>query len=65
MKTLIKSRLRELMKTKGLKEIGLTYGVSYERMRQIAVGWGLARRGWKRIKLIDDEKSFNKPKTKK
>lgn len=56
MKTLIKSVMRELMKTKGLEEIGLDYGVSYERMRQIAVGWGLARRGWKRINLVDDEK---------
>ena len=55
MKELKKSELRELMKTKRLREIGKIYGVSYERIRQIAVGWGLARRGWKRIKLIDDE----------
>lgn len=56
MQTLTKSELRERMKTEGLKEIGLDYGVSYERMRQIAVGWGLDRRGWKRINLVDDEK---------
>ena len=56
MKKLIKSEFRELMKTKSLREIGKIYGVSYERIRQIAVNWGIARRGWKRIKLIDDEK---------
>ena len=56
MKKLIKSKLRELMKTKSLREIGKIYGVSYERIRQIAVNWGIARRGWKRIELVDDEK---------
>ena len=55
MKKLIKSELRELMKTKSLREIGKIYGVSYERIRQIAVNWGIARRGWKRIELVDDE----------
>lgn len=54
-KTLIKSEFRELMKTKSLREIGKIYDVSYERIRQIAVGWGIARRGWKRIELVDDE----------
>ena len=56
MKKLVKSEFRELMKTKSLREIGKMYGVTYERIRQIAVGWGIARRGWKRIELIDDEK---------
>jgi len=56
MKTIKKSELRELMKTKGLREVGKIYGVSYERIRQIAVKWGINRRGWKRIELVDDEK---------
>ena len=56
MKKLIKSEFRELTKTKSLREIGKIYGVSYERIRQIAIGWGFARRGWKRIELVDDEK---------
>ncbi|MBA7532435.1 hypothetical protein ES705_24661 [subsurface metagenome] len=56
MKTIKKSELRELVKTKTLREIGETYGVSYERIRQICVQWGITRRGWNRIKLIDDEK---------
>lgn len=56
MKTIKKSELRKLMKTKGLREIGKIYGVSYERIRQIAVNWGIARRGWKRVELVDDEK---------
>ena len=56
MKKLIKSEFRELMKTKSLREIGKIYGVTYERIRQIAVKWGIARRGWKRIELVDDEK---------
>ena len=58
MKTLIKSELRELIKTKSLQEIGKIYGVSYERIRQICIGWDLARRGWKRIELVDDEKKY-------
>ncbi|GAG21631.1 unnamed protein product [marine sediment metagenome] len=56
MKKLIKSEFRELVRTKSLRDVALIYGVTYERIRQIAVGWGIARRGWKRIKLIDDEK---------
>lgn len=56
MKKLIKSEFRELMKTKSLREIGKIYDVSYERIRQIAVGWGIDRRGWKKIELVDDEK---------
>ena len=56
MKKLIKSEFRELMKTKSLREIGKIYGVSYERIRQIAVGWDMDRRGWQKIELIDDEK---------
>ncbi len=56
MKVIKKSELRELIKTKGLREIGKIYGVSYERIRQIAVMWGIPRRGWNRIKLVDDEK---------
>ncbi|MBA7592211.1 hypothetical protein ES708_34389 [subsurface metagenome] len=59
MKTIKKSELRELVKTKTLREIGETYGVSYERIRQICVLWGIKRRGWNRIRLIDDDK---KPK---
>lgn len=55
LKKLIKSEFRELMKTKSLRDIGKIYGVTYERIRQIAVGWGIARRGWKRIELVDDE----------
>ncbi len=58
MKELKKSELRELMKTKSLRKIGKIYGVTYERIRQIAVGWGLNRRGWKRIELVDDEKQY-------
>ena len=58
MKTLIKSELRELIKTKSLQEIGKIYGVSYERIRQICIVWGIARRGWKRIELVDDEKEY-------
>lgn len=57
METIKKSEFRELMKTKSLREIGKLYGVSYERIRQIAVKWGIARRGWQRVELIDDEKS--------
>lgn len=55
MKTIKKSELRELVKTKSLREIAKTYGVTYERIRQICVDWGIARRGWNKIKLIDDE----------
>jgi len=55
MKTIKKSELRELIKTKSLREIGKVYDVSYERIRQICVMWGIDRRGWQRIKLIDDE----------
>ena len=56
MKTIKKSELRKLIKVKSLREIAKIYGVTYERIRQIAVAWGIARRGWKRIKLVDDEK---------
>jgi len=56
MKTIKKSELRELIKTKSLREIGKIYNVSYERIRQICVSWGIDRRGWKRITLVDDEK---------
>ena len=56
MKTIKKSELRKLIKVKSLREIAKIYGVTYERIRQIAVSWGIARRGWKRIELIDDEK---------
>ena len=56
MKTIKKSELRKLIKVKSLREIAKIYGVTYERIRQICVGWGIARRGWKRIKLVDDEK---------
>jgi len=55
MKTIKKSELRELIKTKSLREIGKIYDVSYERIRQICVMWGIDRRGWKRIELVDDE----------
>lgn len=58
MKTIKKSELRELMKTKSLQEIGKIYGVSYERIRQIAVKWDLNRRGWQRVELVDDEKQY-------
>jgi len=59
MKTIKKSELRELVKTKSLYKIAEMYGVTYERIRQICVQWGIPRRGWDRmakIKLIDDEK---------
>ncbi len=55
MKTIKKSELRELTKTKTLREIGKIYGVTHERIRQICVMWGIARRGWNKVKLIDDE----------
>jgi len=59
MKSIKKSELRELVKTKSLYKIAEMYGVTYERIRQICVGWGIARRGWNRIaklELINDEK---------
>jgi len=56
MKELKKSELRELLKTKGLREIGRIYGVSYERIRQISVELGLNRRSWQKVKVIDDER---------
>lgn len=56
LKTIKKSELRELVKTKSLREIAKIYGISYERTRQICIKWGIARRGWKRVRLIDDEK---------
>jgi len=59
MKTLIKSELRELIKVKSLREIGKIYDVSYERVRQVCIMWGIKRRGWKRIELVDDEKGVN------
>jgi len=55
-KTIKKSELRELVKKKSLREIGEIYGVTYERIRQICVDWKIPRRGWNKIKLIDDEK---------
>lgn len=59
MKKLVRSELRKLVKVKKIDEIAEMYGVTYERIRQICVGWGIARRGWNRIaklELIDDEK---------
>ncbi len=58
MKTIKKSELRELTKTKTLREIGKIYGVTHERIRQICVIWGIARRGWNRIRLVDDETKY-------
>ena len=55
MKDLKKSELRELLKTKSLREIGKIYDVSYERIRQISVKLGLNRRSWQKINVIDDE----------
>jgi len=55
LKTIKKSELRELVKKKSLREIGKIYGVTYERIRQICVKWDITRRGWNKIKLIDDE----------
>ena len=55
MKDLKKSELRELLKTKSLREIGKLYDVSYERIRQISVKLGLNRRSWQKVKVIDDE----------
>ena len=56
MKTIKKSEFRELLKTKSLREIGKIYGVTYERVRQIAVKWDFNRRDWQKITLVDDEK---------
>ncbi|MBA7544252.1 hypothetical protein ES705_36604 [subsurface metagenome] len=59
MKSIKKSELRELVKTKSLYKIAEMYGVTYERMRQICVMWDIPRRGWDRIAkliLVDDEK---------
>jgi len=59
MKKLVRSELRKLVKVKSLDEIAEMYGVTYERIRQICVQWGIPRRGWNRIAkiiLIDDEK---------
>ena len=56
MKTIKKSELRKLIETQSLREIAKVYEVSYERIRQICVMWGIKRRGWQRIKLVDDEK---------
>ena len=59
MKKLVRSELRKLVKVKSLDEIAEMYGVTYERIRQICVMWGIKRRGWNRIAkidLIDDEK---------
>ena len=55
MKTIKQSEFRELVKTKSLREIAKIYGVTYERIRQICVAWGIKRRGWNKIKLVDDE----------
>ena len=56
MKIIKKSELRELVKTKSLRDIAKIYGVTYERIRQICVDWKIPRRGWNKIKLVDDEK---------
>ena len=56
MKVIKKSEFRELVKTKSLRDIAKIYGVTYERIRQICVRWGINRRGWNKIKLVDDEK---------
>jgi len=55
MKTIKKSELRELAKTKSLRDIGKIYGVTHERIRQICVMWDIPRRVWK-LRLVDDEK---------
>ena len=56
MKTIKKSEFRKLLKTKSLREVGKIYGISYERVRQIAVKLGLNRREWQKVKVVDDEK---------
>ena len=56
MKTIKKSELRELLKTRSLRDIAKIYGVSYERIRQICVMWGIPRRGWQKIELVNDER---------
>jgi hypothetical protein len=58
MKIIKKSELRELTKTKTLREIGKIYGVTHERIRQICVMWDIPRRGWNKIKLVDDETKY-------
>lgn len=58
MKKLVRSELRKLVKVKSLEEIAEMYEVTYERIRQICVMWGIKRRGWNRmakIDLINDE----------
>ena len=59
MKKLVRSELRKLIKDVGVGKAAEMYGVTYERMRQICVMWGIKRRGWNRIaklELINDEK---------
>jgi len=56
MKVIKKSELRDLVKKKSLREIAKIYDVTYERIRQICVDWKIPRRGWNKIKLVDDEK---------
>ena len=60
MKTIKKSEFRKLLKTKSLREIGKLYGVTYERVRQIAVKLGLNRRKWQKVKVVDDENEIEK-----
>lgn len=55
MKEIKRSELRKLIKTKSLREVAKIYGITYERIRQICVMWGIKRRGWNKIKLINDE----------
>lgn len=55
MKTIKKSELRKILKTKSLREVAKIYGVTYERIRQICVKLGLNRRKWQKIEVIDDE----------
>ena len=55
MKTIYKSEMRKLLETNSLREVGIIYGVTYERIRQICVKLGLNRRKWQKVKVVDDE----------
>lgn len=55
MKTIKKSEFRKLLRIHSLREVGKIYGISYERVRQIAVKLGLNRRKWQKVEVIDDE----------
>jgi len=60
MKELVRSELIKLVETKSLREIGKMFDVSYERIRRICVEWDIPRKGWTKIKLVDDRRKDEK-----